>query len=70
VGGVAEDMVLQREASKDEEDVSAPLGVVGRLKVQNNGNQVPNVLDDGGLIVEAGNDGGVGEDRASLSPSW
>ena len=44
-------MILQREAAEDEEDVAAPLGVVGGLEVQNDWNQVLDVLDSGSLAV-------------------
>jgi hypothetical protein len=36
-GVVAEDVILQGEAAEDEEDVAAPLGVVGGLKIKNDG---------------------------------
>jgi hypothetical protein len=48
-------MVLQSEATEDEENVAAPLRVAGGLKVQGDRNEVPDVLDDGGLAVEPGN---------------
>jgi len=54
-GGVGKDVVLQREATEDEEDVAAPLGVVGRksktigIRFLNDLNQIPDVLDSGGL---------------------
>jgi hypothetical protein len=32
---VVEDVILQGEAAEDEEDVAAPLGVVGGLKIKN-----------------------------------
>jgi hypothetical protein len=44
-------MVLQGEAAEDEEDVVAPLGEVGGLKVQSDRNEIPDILDDGGLAV-------------------
>jgi hypothetical protein len=53
-------MVLQGEAAEDEKDEAAPLRVVGVLEVQNNRNEIPDVLDGGGLTVEAGNVRGVG----------
>ena len=61
-GGVIEDVVLQHEAAEDEEDVAAPLGVVGGLEVQNYRNQVPDVLDSSSLVVQVSNGCGVGED--------
>jgi hypothetical protein len=53
--GGAEDMVLQGKAAEDEEEMAAPLGVVGGLQVQNNRNQVFDVLDCSSLAVQAGN---------------
>ena len=61
-GGVTEDMVLHREVAKDEENVAAPLGVVGGLEVQNYRNQVPDVLDSSSLVVQVSNGCGVGGD--------
>jgi hypothetical protein len=52
-------MVLQGEAPKDEEYVTAPLREIGGLQVQNNGNEVPDVLEGGGLVVESGDGRGV-----------
>jgi hypothetical protein len=45
-------VILQREAAEDEENVAAPLGVVGGLEVKNDRNQVLDVLDGGGLAVQ------------------
>ena len=59
-GGVTEDVVLQREAAEDEEDVAAPPGVVGGLEVQNDRNQVLDVLDSGSLAVQVSDGRGVG----------
>ena len=53
-------MVLQCEATEDEEDVAAPLGVVGGLEVQNDRNQVLDVLDSGSLAVQMSDGRGVG----------
>ena len=50
-GVVTEDVILQRKAAEDEEDVAASLGVVGGLEVQNDWNQVLDVLDSGSLAV-------------------
>jgi hypothetical protein len=38
VDRIAEDMLLQREAAEDEEEMAAPFGVVGGLEIQNNRN--------------------------------
>jgi hypothetical protein len=54
-------MVLQGEVAEDEEDVAAPLREIGGLQVQNEGNEVPDVLDGGSLVVELGDGRGVGE---------
>jgi len=51
-GGVAEDVVLQSEAAEDEQNVATPLGIVGGVEVQNNGDEVLDVLDSGSLAVE------------------
>jgi hypothetical protein len=62
VGGAgdnAEDVLLQGETVEYEEDVAAPFGVVGGFEIHNNRNQVPDVLDGGGLAVEAGENRGV-----------
>jgi len=59
--GIAEDVILEREPTEDEEDIASPLGVVGRLEVQNDRNQVPDVLDGGGLAVQASNSHSVGD---------
>jgi hypothetical protein len=53
-------MVLRGEAAEDEEDVAAPLREIGGLQVQNEGNEVPDVLDGGGLVVEPGDGCSVG----------
>jgi hypothetical protein len=42
-------MVLQGEATEDEEDVAAPLGEIGGLKVQSDRNEISDILDGGGL---------------------
>jgi hypothetical protein len=52
-------MVLQGEATEDEEDVAAPLGEVGGLKVQSDQNEIPDVLDDDDLAVEPSDGHGV-----------
>jgi hypothetical protein len=52
-------MVLQGEAAEDEENVAAPLGEVGGLKIQSNRNEIPDILDSGGLAVEPGDGDGV-----------
>jgi hypothetical protein len=57
-GRIVEDMVLQGEAAEDEENVAAPLGEVGGLKIQSNRNEISDILDGGGLAVEL-DDGGV-----------
>jgi hypothetical protein len=57
---VAEDVVLQCEPAEDEDDVAAPLGVVGGLEVQNNGDQVLDVLDGGGLAVQMSHGRSIG----------
>jgi hypothetical protein len=41
-------MVLQGEAAEDEENVAAPLGEVGGLKIQSNRNEIPDILDSDG----------------------
>jgi hypothetical protein len=55
VGSVTEDVVLQGESTQDEKNVAAPLGVVGGLKIKNDGNQILDVLDGGGLAVQVSN---------------
>jgi hypothetical protein len=55
VGIITEDVVLQSESAEDEKDVAAPLGVVGRLQIKNDGDQVLDVLDSGGLAVQMSN---------------
>jgi hypothetical protein len=57
---VGKDMVLQSEATEDEENVAAPLRVVRGLKVQGDRNKIPDVLDGGSLAVEPSNSNGVG----------
>jgi hypothetical protein len=57
---VTEDVVLQGEPAEGEEDVAAPLGVVGGLEVQNNRDQVLDVLDGGGLDVQMSHGRGIG----------
>ena len=47
-------MILQGEMAEDEEDVAAPLGVVGGLKIKNISDEVLDVLDDSRLSVEVG----------------
>jgi hypothetical protein len=66
-GRIAEDMVLQGEAAKGEEEVAAPLRVVGGLEIQSDRNKVPDVLDSDGLTVKTrdGRDIG-GEGRVVL----
>jgi hypothetical protein len=59
-GRIAEDMVLQGEAAEGEEEVAAPLRVVGGLEIQSDRNKVPDVLDGGGLTVKTGDGRGVG----------
>jgi hypothetical protein len=59
-------MVLQGEAAEDEEDVAAPLGEVGGLKVQSDRNEIPDILDDGGLAVETSDGRGVGGERMGV----
>ena len=53
-GIVTEDMVLQSESAEGEKDVAAPLGVVGRLQIKNDGDQVFDVLDSSSLAVQMG----------------
>ena len=62
-GVVTEDVILQHEAAEDEEDVAAPLGVVGGLEVQNNRNQILDVLDSSSLAVQMNDGCGVGGER-------
>jgi hypothetical protein len=50
-GVVAEDVILQGKTAKDE-DVAAPLGVVGSLKIEDDRDQVLDVLHGGSLIVQ------------------
>jgi hypothetical protein len=59
-------MVLQSELAEDEEDVTAPLGVVGGLEIKNDGNQVLHVLDNGGQAVQMSNGRGFGGDEAVI----
>jgi len=47
-------VILQGEMAEDEEDVAAPLGVVGGLKIKNDRDEVLDVLDGGSLSVEVG----------------
>jgi hypothetical protein len=60
---ITEDVVSQREPTEGEEDIAAPLGVVGRLEIQNIRDQVLDVLDVGHLAVQMRNGRGVGVDR-------
>jgi hypothetical protein len=60
VGSVTEDVVLQGEATQDEKNVAAPLGVVGGPKIKNDGNQILDVLDGGGLAVQVSDSCGFG----------
>jgi hypothetical protein len=50
-GVIAEDVILQGEAVEDEEDVAAPLGVVGSLKIEDDRDQVIDILDGVSLAV-------------------
>ena len=50
-GVVAEDVILQGKAAEEEEDVAAPLGVVGSLKIKDDRDQVLDILDGGSLAV-------------------
>jgi hypothetical protein len=63
---IAEDVVSQREPTEDEEDIAAPLGVVGRLEIQNNRDQVLDVLDAGRLAVQMSDGRDVGVDRVVI----
>jgi len=66
VGGagiVAEDMVLQGVPTKSKEKVAAPLGVVGGLEVEDDGDQVLDVLDGAGLAVQVRNSSSLRGDR-------
>jgi len=47
-------VILQGETAEDEEDVAAPLGVVGGLKIKNDRDEVLDVLDGSSLSVEVG----------------
>jgi hypothetical protein len=44
-------VILQGKAAEDEEDVAAPLGVVGSLKIEDDRDQVLDILDGGSLRV-------------------
>jgi hypothetical protein len=48
-------MILQGEAAEDEEDIAAPLGIVGGLEVKNDWNQVLDVLDCSSMALQVGN---------------
>ena len=50
--GIAKDMVLQREPAKSEQKVAAPLGVLGGLELEDDGDQILDVLDGAGLAVQ------------------
>jgi len=65
VGGVAEDVILQGETTEDEEHVATPLGVVG-VEVKNDGNEVLDVLDGGGLAVEVSDGSSLGGEGADV----
>jgi hypothetical protein len=49
---VTEDMILQGEMDKDEQDIAAPLGVVGGLQIKNDWDQVLDVLHSRSLVVQ------------------
>ena len=65
-GGVVEDVVLQSEPSEDKEDVAAPFGVIGGLQVKDDGDQVPDILQGGGLAVQVNNGRGLRGDGARV----
>jgi hypothetical protein len=62
---ITEDVVLQRKSTKDEEYMATPFGEVRGLKIQNNRNKISDVLDGGGLTVQAG-DGRVIVDEGGI----
>jgi len=45
-------MVLQREPAKSEQKVAVPLGVLGGLELEDDGDQILDVLDGAGLAVQ------------------
>jgi hypothetical protein len=59
---ITEDVVLQSKSTKDEEYVATPFGEVRGLKIQNNRNRIPDVLDGGGLAVQAGDGCVIGDE--------
>jgi hypothetical protein len=61
--GVAEDVVLQSNSTKNEEHMATPFGEVRGLEIQNNWNEIPDVLDGGGLAVQSGDDRGIGDEE-------
>jgi len=63
---IAEDMVLQGEATEGEQDVATPLGVVGGLQVEDDGNQILDVLHSSSLAMEASNGHGFRGDRTQV----
>jgi hypothetical protein len=63
---VAEDMVLQGKAAEDEQEVATPLGVVGGLQVEDDGNQILDVLHSSSLAMEASDGHGFRGDRTQV----
>jgi hypothetical protein len=51
MGDVAEDMILELVAAEGEQQIAPPLGVVGRLEVEDDRDQVLDVLDRAGLAM-------------------
>jgi len=64
-GDVTENVILQGEATKDEEQVAMPLGVVG-VEIKNDGDEVLDVLDGGGLAVKVNDGSGLGGEGSNV----
>jgi hypothetical protein len=63
-GLIAEDVILQRVPAEGKKEIPAPLGVVGGFEVEDDGDQVLDVLNRAGLIMQVRNSGGLRGDGA------
>jgi len=52
-------MILERVAAEGEQQIAPPLGVVGRLEVEDDRDQVLDVLDRAGLAMQVRKSGGL-----------
>jgi hypothetical protein len=56
---VDEDVIVEDEPPQREEDLSSPMGVVGRRRIQHHGHEDPDVVQFCSLSVESSDEVGV-----------